>query len=777
MCKYKLIYIFELNKENLKSLRVEVIRNLGGKSLSPFIRKIEISQLIANVCEHDKKFVVFFNNLGQSSPPFNISLNILTFPEIQSLISENTQPYLEPKQFASLKKIKNIYKYLPQKKTSSLKKGKLLNGELYVTNFHNWYRNIQIRFNYENSISPVYPIFNKLPILTAKKEFVNRDKEQENYYLSSLNNILNEDLISIDFKEPNMDFLLALTNKNWKIYAEKSNKTTVKLSPMQNSTGITWFTSDDTNNNDTNFTDLLLQAYLSNKNFIEIDNKLVIVNPVEIIKKKPEFITEIAFGNKNLYSIYQDISNFKYEKTNHLRSLLKDNFKGDLRSYQLEGLAWLRKLRQTQTGGLLADEMGLGKTIQIIAHLVTIEKLHGSHIIIAPTSVIPNWEKEILKFAPQFEGQIDCQPTEYNEKYKIIIISYDKLRFNIDNFNKKQFDTVILDEAQIVKNRNTQNYKSISQLKRFHNIILTGTPIENNIIEIWSHFLFLIPEMQFVLSNLEKKALDKNSSEFILLTSKLLKPFILRRTKKEVINDIPDKVEKDIYIDLSDDETELYQRIQNIFIRAIKTGVSGRINSIALEGLLRLRQCCVLPKMLPTSLNNSGINNSSKIIITINTIKQFVKEGRKTLIFSQFVQVLDEVEDQLNSLSISNVRLDGSTKNREIPITQFQENKDISVFLISLRAGGFGINLTIAERVILLDAWWNPAVEDQAFARAHRIGQKKKVIIIRFICNNTIEEKMVELREKKKEISDIFHNTNKKITTGELTDIIQFDGK
>lgn len=771
--KYKLFFIYEGYKNADLKVRIEVGINNISKSIPPFIRNITLVDLVNNVTRDQNDVILLLNNLGQNKPPFYISGVLLAIVSVQNLLQEQISfSFLETQKLGSLKKNKDITRFLPKPSNHPHTKGKIIGGDLYITNISNWKNNIQTRILYEGAISIFFPIYNKQPFQTHSEKILYRDKKAESSLLSHLKEVLPETEISFSLSNYDIEFLKTLKLNNWSIYLQKSPISKFPIYLKQNKYGINWFSTDKSDIPNENISELLLQAYLESRHYREIEGEIILFDKEDIVEKEKETLTELICEHDNLKRLYIETGDNLHESNSSLKTKLKKKFVGILRDYQLEGVAWLRGLRERSIGCLLADEMGLGKTIQILAHLAIIQNQEYPHLIIAPTSLLPNWKHEIEKFVPDFKNDLAIQPQKPISGKKIILVSYDILRLNIDIFKKVSFDTIVLDEAQIVKNRKTKKYKSIGLLNSKHRIILTGTPIENSVDEIWSHFLFLNPELKFLLTKLQSNGLKSNSIEFVKLSSKLLKPFILRRVKADVINDLPDKIEKNIYITLCEEEKIIYKNVQAVFIRAINTGITGQINSIALEGLLRLRQACVNPNMLPPSLNSSKRILSSKLNTALIYINQFCKENKKVLVFSQFVEVLNELERHLELDSIKSVRLDGSTKNRDLPVHLFQNEKDITVFLISLRAGGVGLNLTAAERVILLDAWWNPAVEDQAFARAHRIGQKNNVIIFRLICRNTVEEKIMELHEKKKEVSDIFQENKNTLSINELKELI-----
>jgi SNF2 family DNA or RNA helicase len=660
---------------------------------------------------------------------------------------------------------------LPQKSTIHIPVGKICCGELYITNLKHWKNDILVRVLYEDAVGTFYPIFSNYPYLTSIEELRLRNLEQEQELLNQLtpHYRMGDDTVSLDSYD--VDLLRYWTQNNWKIYVEKEHGNCSRLHVREDKSGIIWF-STNTEETDNDIVSNLLEAYLHNRNYQEFDGNVTIFKKDNAINLTNDTLITSLFVHKDLTEFYKKGILLQSSEKKLLLEKLKVEFHANLRHYQVEGVVWLKEMRLNHRGCLLADEMGLGKTLQILAHLSTIDNQQYPHLIIAPTSLIANWYSELQRFMPQWKDEVDIQPQTPNVHKSIVLVSYDILRIHIANYQNIKYDTIVIDEAQIIKNSNTKKHQAISSLNSHHRIILTGTPIENSIVEIWSHFLILIPEMQNLLDGLRRIGIGVHDSRFLELSGKLLKPFILRRTKDEVLNDLPEKLEKNVFITLNKHEQAIYDKTQSIFIRAIETGISGRINSIALEGLLRLRQTCVSSNILPLTLNNGERFISSKMRLALDYIEQFKEEGNKVLIFSQFVRVLQEMEKYLQERSISFVNLYGNTLNRALPIRMFQTEKSITAFLISLRAGGVGLNLTAADRVLMLDDWWNPAVEEQAFSRAHRIGQKNKVLILRLVCKDTVEEKILQLQERKRQTVDLFNATSDKLTIEELKQLI-----
>jgi SNF2 family DNA or RNA helicase len=434
----------------------------------------------------------------------------------------------------------------------------------------------------------------------------------------------------------------------------------------------------------------------------------------------------------------------------------------DLRNYQSSGLSWLRFLKKFHFGGILADDMGLGKTVQAIASLL--EEVHYNkknklkNLVVMPTSLIFNWTEELRRFAPSikiypFTGTDRGDLSKIKED--VILTTYGILRRQAEDFAALQWNYVILDEAQAIKNYKSQTASAVCSLQGEYRLSLTGTPIENNLMEMWSHMQFLNPNLlgsreqfnQHVLKSEEGKA-DKGLQRL----QKMVFPFILRRTKEDVLSDLPPKVEQVIQCSMGSRQQEYYNSIRDEYRKALLDNVTtkgvGGSKLKVIEGLLRLRQVACHPNLIDRNLSIP----STKLNHLINSLLEAISEKHKILVFSQFTSMLELIVRELTREQIRFTYLDGQTKDRQERVHLFQNDPDISVFLISLKAGGTGLNLTAADYVFLFDPWWNPAAEQQAIDRAHRIGQTKKVFTYRLITKDTVEEKVVELQNKKRDM-------------------------
>ena len=454
-------------------------------------------------------------------------------------------------------------------------------------------------------------------------------------------------------------------------------------------------------------------------------------------------------------------------------------FVGTLRHYQREGLGWLGFLRDFGFGGCLADDMGLGKTIQVLALLegrrcARAAKPMGPSLVVVPKSLIFNWRREAARFTPKLEVMEHHGPQRARLAAQlsgagVIVTTYGTLVRDIAIFREVAFDYVILDEAQAIKNPRTDAAKAARLLESQHRLALTGTPIENRLSDLWSLFEFLNPGMLGAasafkrLSDLDpEESHDDASSRAVL--AQALRPFILRRSKEQVATDLPPKIEQTIYCELEGDERRRYDELRAHY-RATLLGTnekkSGERSQMhILEALLRLRQAACHPGLLD---REQADEPSAKLSALLAQLEDVIAGGHKALVFSQFTSLLAIVRKHLDAKSIAYAYLDGRTRDRQGKVDQFQTDASVPIFLISLKAGGVGLNLTAAEYVFLLDPWWNPAVEAQAIDRTHRIGQSNPVIAYRLIGRDTIEEKVIALQAQKRDLADTIINADNAI--------------
>ena len=459
--------------------------------------------------------------------------------------------------------------------------------------------------------------------------------------------------------------------------------------------------------------------------------------------------------------------------------------KATLRDYQKQGLNWLNFLDDFNFGACLADDMGLGKTIQIIAFILTqrTKRSQNTNLIVVPTSLVFNWEDELSKFAPSIKaftyyGANRVKNSKEFENYEIILTTYGMLISDINHLKEYHFNYIILDESQAIKNPESQRYKAARMLKSRNKIVLTGTPIENNTFDIYGQLSFACPGLlgnKQYFKDIYSIPIDRfEDNRRAKELQKKISPFILRRTKKQVAKELPEKTEMIIYCEMGDEQRKLYNTYEKELRDYISTKNEDEISQNSmhiLTGLTKLRQICNSPSLLKED-EHFG-DSSSKIEVLLEQIENKADE-HKILVFSQFVSMLDLIKKELVERNISFEYLTGQTKDRSSKVNEFQNNKSVRVFLISLKAGGIGLNLTEADYVYLVDPWWNPAVENQAIDRSYRIGQKKNVIAVRLICPDTIEEKIMKMQSSKLKLSnDLVKSENALLKSFSKTDLIE----
>lgn len=432
---------------------------------------------------------------------------------------------------------------------------------------------------------------------------------------------------------------------------------------------------------------------------------------------------------------------------------LPKSLNAELRNYQMTGYRWFKSLSNYHLGGILADDMGLGKTLQSIAYIAS-EINENPHLIIAPSSVVYNWKNEFEKFTPDLNvAVLTGTPSERHEKIKSLtnmdvwITSYATLRQDIEYYRDLSFETLILDEAQYIKNYATKTSIAIRQLKAGKRFALSGTPIENSIDELWAIFQVVLPGLMPNQKTFKQLEHDKIVS--------ITKPFILRRLKKDVLKELPEKIESVSVSELTNQQKELYigylRQVQQEAAQSMKENGFQQNRMKILAGLTRLRQICCHPAMFIENYEGT----SGKLTLLMETIQNALANGKRMLIFSQFTSMHEIIMTKLQQEGIDYFYLSGQTPSSErVQMSERFNNGEKNIFLISLKAGGTGLNLTGADTVILYDLWWNPAVEDQATGRAHRFGQKNVVQVIRLITEGTIEEKIYDLQQKKRELID-----------------------
>lgn len=443
------------------------------------------------------------------------------------------------------------------------------------------------------------------------------------------------------------------------------------------------------------------------------------------------------------------------------------NLNGTLRDYQIIGYHWLKTLAYYHLGGILADDMGLGKTLQTITYILDFQNFQkGIHLIISPTSLVFNWEDEIMRFAPDLKVLVisghqneRLEKIKTAQQYDVVLTSYPLLRRDIEAYDEIIFDTCILDEAQYIKNASSLNAQATKKIHAKVHFALTGTPIENSLEELWSIFDFILPNYfsnhHYFRNKYEIPILKEQDEMVSQRLQKQIQPFILRRMKKDVLTELPDKIETKIPVKMTPKQSEVYysylkesrwtidQSIQNLGIDKARFEILSR--------LTHLRQLCNHPRLFLEDYDGQ----SAKLNVLIELIREAIEGGHRLLVFSQFTSMLKIIQEELNHIELDYLYLDGQTKmdDRTQLVKQFNQGKT-NIFLISLKAGGTGLNLVSADMVIHVDPWWNPAVEEQATDRAHRIGQNNTVQVIKLITAHSIEEKIYELQKRKKGLTE-----------------------
>jgi superfamily II DNA or RNA helicase len=444
-----------------------------------------------------------------------------------------------------------------------------------------------------------------------------------------------------------------------------------------------------------------------------------------------------------------------------------DGFALELRPYQIEGLSWLQYLREQELAGILADDMGLGKTAQALAHLL-LEKQSGRmdkpSLVVLPTSLIFNWKREAERFAPQLkllslQGKERAELFPLIREHDVILTTYPLLWRDEEALAEHEYHLLILDEAQTVKNVSSQAAQVVRKLKARHRLCLTGTPLENHLGELWAQFDFLLPGLlgdNKEFTKTWRTPIEKYGNQLRRdLLARRVKPFILRRRKEDVAKELPAKTLIVRTVELEGGQRDLYETVRIAMDQRVREEIASkgfsRSHIIILDALLKLRQVCCDPRLLKLS-SAQKVKERAKLDLLMEMLPELVSEGRRILVFSQFTSMLELIEAELVSEKLTYVKLTGDTQNREEVVRRFQD-EEVPIFLISLKAGGVGLNLTAADTVIHYDPWWNPAVENQATDRAHRLGQTKNVFVYKLVVAGSIEEKILALQEKKAELA------------------------
>jgi hypothetical protein len=587
------------------------------------------------------------------------------------------------------------------------------------------------------------------------------------------------------------DIITPLLSDGWIVEAEEGIYRRAGEFNLSVTSGIDWFDLTASVQFGEARADLpeLLKAIERGESFVRLDDGSLGMLPEEWLRKLRPFAelgdadggsirfknTQAAFLDALLASMPQASVDAAFDRARQrLRAFdgiaeveAPQGFTGALRPYQKIGVGWMQFLREFGFGGILADDMGLGKTIEVLAMLQQRKRDGaGPSLVVAPRSLIFNWLQEAARFTPEFRvldqsGTERQRSTEHLRDYDLILTTYGTLRLDAGYFKDFTFDYAILDEAQAIKNAGTASAKAARLLRADHRLVLTGTPIENRLADLWSLFEFLNPGM--LGRNNVFKALGGNDPDRDALNaiSRAARPLILRRTKQQVASDLPERNEQTIFCELEPPQRKLYDELRDHYRAALlgkiaKVGIK-RSQIQILEALLRLRQAACHPALIDPRHHK---HPSAKLLTLQEHLAEIQAEGHKALVFSQFTTFLDILRKQLDAEGVPYQYLDGKTRNRQECVNRFQSDPNCGLFLISLKAGGVGLNLTAAEYVFLLDPWWNPAVEAQAIDRAHRIGQTRHVFAYRLIARDTVEEKVLQLQQSKRALADAILNAD-----------------
>lgn len=485
--------------------------------------------------------------------------------------------------------------------------------------------------------------------------------------------------------------------------------------------------------------------------------------------KIKDFTHKRWLGEGKLKELVDKLSNFD----GIVEVPLPTGLNAELRTYQKQGYDWLHFLGSYNLGGVLADDMGLGKTIQALAYVLSLKQKNklGTCLVSMPTSLVTNWQAEAARFTPALKvltlhGKDRAEKFHEIKDADIVLSTYPLVMRDIDALCEHKWGLVILDEAQAIKNPSSKIMQAVCQLDSKQRLCLTGTPLENHLGEIWSIFTFLMPGLlgdYKSFSHLYRTPIEKlGDTERQIALSRRLRPFILRRLKSEVTKELPSKTEIIQRVTLGDDQRDLYETVRHVMNEKVQEEVTSkglaRSQIVILDALLKLRQVCCDPRLVKIAAA-SKTHTSAKLTTLLGMLPTLIEDGRRILLFSQFTSMLDLIKPELDIAGIPYVELRGTTKDRRTPVARFQK-KEVPLFLISLKAGGTGLNLTAADTVIHFDPWWNPSVERQATDRAYRIGQDKPVFVYKLIAEGTVEERIVDLQNKKSHLaSALFGDT------------------
>ncbi len=665
---------------------------------------------------------------------------------------------------------------------------------------------IEVRFVYQHSEFPAHPPAEKSLATQGKYLFVvRREQEKE----AKLRRILHENGLfylqhrwQLDPQYKVLDWLRTKISElagygieffgEERLHRYRLRRETPRIS-LRITTGIDWLNLDyqiQLNGNTVTVANLAEQIR-QNKNYIKLTDGSNIYLSDDAIRRFREFfsiidssdlkgsqkfqfaafplvqelvqIADLTEADAGYDTWAENYRNFKEIK----KVAIPKSFSGRLRDYQRAGLDWLDFLYNMRLGGILADDMGLGKTVQVIAFIERLritKKLQAPVMIVVPVTVLFNWQNEINRFAPklkvlQYKGQKSDREAMQKrlEKFHVVLLSYGILLQDLESLQAAPWQYIVLDESQKIKNPTTKTYRAVTALDIPHRLCLTGTPVENSLGDLWAQLNFLNPGMLGTLTQFEARFAgnDEDSDKKQELLRQIIYPFILRRTKDQVVRELPDRTDIVQLVEMTELQQKVYREKlefyrERIFDQVEKDGLAKSRFKI-LEALTALRQIACHPAILNPDIQ---LSESGKVELLDEMLEAILEEGHKVLIFSQYVRFLKLIQALVLQKGWTFEYLDGSIRNREERINNFQQNPNVKIFLISLKTGGLGLNLTAADYVIHLDPWWNPAVEQQATDRAHRIGQENRVFVYKYIMKDTVEEKVLQLQQQKRDLFD-----------------------
>lgn len=764
ICGYYNIY--KVDGERIGEIKLDD----DGKALKLIKQCIRNDELFLNKENIDdfNKYVLkdikdYFNIIGDKLPSNQINEEVLTlYGDINEL--EQVRVYLESKQGE-----KTVYSFDHEGVTTSVNFDLIedyLKDISDVVDYekHCIYMNLENEktFNFLNQGLPFLADYCNIMVSDALQKLGKKSQFTITVGVTIENDLLAIDVDSIDIPSEELASVLNSYHKKKKFHRLKNGQ-------------LLYLESDELEELDGFMSDYNLKTKDLEDGHIDMN-----IYRAFSVDNKADDSNHIVFNRSEVFK--EVIDNFSNVQNQSYP--LSKRYEDVLRDYQKFGYQWLQSISAYGFGGILADDMGLGKTLQMIALLDENKASDKTSIVICPSSLLLNWQDEIHKFSNELKCQCVHGPLKqrklaisaFNE-VDVLITTYDYIRRDSKLYEDYQFEYIILDEAQYIKNPKTKNAISVKSLKGKHRFALTGTPIENSLAELWSIFDFLMPDYlynyHYFQSHYETPIVKNHSEQKQQELKHLISPFILRRNKKDVLKELPEKIEKTLSLEFNEEERKLYLANLVQVNKELQEQLNyENVDRIAILAMLtKLRQICCEPRVVYDNITNI----SSKLEGCLDLIRNFLGNKQKVLLFSSFTSVLELIGNELDKEGISYYQLTGSTKKEERHrlVNEFQ-NDDTTVFLISLKAGGTGLNLTAAEAVIHFDPWWNMSAQNQATDRAHRIGQENVVTVYKLVMKDSVEEKILELQNKKKNLADSFVENNEgSITTMSTDDIIE----